>query len=528
MSDRTRNRINAAFDDDLASAPVPPSLRALSVRAAIASPRPRSRGPELLALVAALLVIAIVAIVFVATHTARNAPAPAGSTIPPAPIANAASAFDQEHGQMVIFGGNTSSNPATRDTWTWDGKYWRHVHPSVSPPARAGAVMAYDAARRNVVLFGGDSTWTWNGITWQLRHPVHQPPVQVNPGQFGVAMQYDPQTKTVLLLGAPSNKTLEALGPTAMFSWNGSDWKLLTPQTPSPLGAMTSGGRQVLMLAGGQVGGRYVTQTWRWDGTNWSLLDVKTNLPLLGTTSSAYDPGRDQLVLLTGDTWTWDGLKWTRQHPTLQPQLPGYMAYVPSLHEVVSWGDRTASVDNQMFGWDGSNWNLIEPGSVAWAVNNGKGRYNTRMTVDEAASMVRATVKNTHPVLLPTYLPSGGAWDALVQVSADDFNITYESDQRDKTITFGIVVANPPPGTGAHASDSRVKFRNAIGLKYSSDGYAEYFVYDTTDPLSQRWLIWNEPGSATSTMFATGSVPYFLSASGLTEQEFWQIANSLQ
>lgn len=131
--------------------------------------------------------------------------------------------------------------------------------------------------------------------------------------------------------------------------------------------------------------------------------------------------------------------------------------------------------------------------------------------------------------MLPAFLPSGGPFDAFVSVTPDDFNIRYESDQRDKTITFGIVVANPPPGTGAHASDARVKFRNAIGLKYSPNGYAEYFVYDTTDPLSQRWLMWNEPGTMTASL-PTGNnmVPYFLSAEGLTNAEFWQIANSLQ
>ena len=53
----------------------------------------------------------------------------------------------------------------------WDGSTWAKQAPASSPPARADAAMAYDAATGNVVLFGGvglagDSvpfgdTWTW-------------------------------------------------------------------------------------------------------------------------------------------------------------------------------------------------------------------------------------------------------------------------------------------------------------------------------------------------------------------------------
>jgi hypothetical protein len=74
---------------------------------------------------------------------------------------------------------------------------------------------------------------------------------------------------------------------------------------------------------------------------------------------------------------------------------------------------------------------------------------------------------------------------------------------------------------------SAVKFRNSVALKYRPAGYAEYFVYDTTAPTSQRYLSWIEPGSMTNPQLADPGVPYFLSATGLTDQEFWQVANSL-
>src|SRR5436305_10267179 len=51
------------------------------------------------------------------------------------------------------------------------GLNWTQQTPATSPPARAGGSMAYDAATRTVVLFGGGArapfadSWTWDGYT---------------------------------------------------------------------------------------------------------------------------------------------------------------------------------------------------------------------------------------------------------------------------------------------------------------------------------------------------------------------------
>jgi hypothetical protein len=71
----------------------------------------------------------------------------------------------------VLFGGQKSlSGPALSDTWTWNGKTWTQQHPVTSPSARWEPALAYDAATRTAVLFGGlvsltvgelGDTWTW-------------------------------------------------------------------------------------------------------------------------------------------------------------------------------------------------------------------------------------------------------------------------------------------------------------------------------------------------------------------------------
>lgn len=528
MSDPTRERILAAFDRELEASPLPPGLRERSMRGAIARPVSR-REPRLLALVAAVIALALIATLVIGTRLSRQSPIPAHSNVPPAPRSGAAVAYDQAHGELVVFGGLVGSGKqasAVNETWTFDGKRWTHQHPAVSPPPNMGGVMAYDLVRHQTVLLanpvhsasGALATWIWNGSTWRQIHPAHAPPTLSFASE-----QFDPITETVLLYGSSADQQPQ------MWSWNGSDWIQLQPATlPTAFSAsMVFDGEHVLLLSSTPepIGGRFFTQTWTWDGSTWNLLNPARDLPVLGyPISAAYDVSRDRLVLLTGDTWTWDRSTWIRQHPTVQPPTVGYMAYIPSLREVVSWGSVTDTTDGEMYAWNGTDWTLIQPGPAP-ETTNGKGGYAASMSPAQAAAIIRSTVKNSHPVLLPNSFP-GGPWDATVDLSsADDFTITYRSDQRDKTITVALDVANPPPGD-ADSSDTFVKFRNSLPLKYQRAGYAEYFVYDPSNPLSQRWLTWIEPGASIWTNGA--GAPYFLGADGLTDQEFWQVANSLK
>ena len=63
--------------------------------------------------------------------------------------------FDAARHDIVLFGGESDVPPfVLGDTWTWDGNAWKQEHPAKSPSPRAGAAIAYDATRRQVVLFG--------------------------------------------------------------------------------------------------------------------------------------------------------------------------------------------------------------------------------------------------------------------------------------------------------------------------------------------------------------------------------------
>jgi hypothetical protein len=88
------------------------------------------------------------------------------------------------------------------DTWVWDGTNWVQKFPANAPPARHGHAMAYDAARGQVVLFGGwdaaivNDTWVWDGTNWVQKFPANAPPAV-----GGHAMAYDAARGQVVLFG---------------------------------------------------------------------------------------------------------------------------------------------------------------------------------------------------------------------------------------------------------------------------------------------------------------------------------------
>jgi hypothetical protein len=89
-------------------------------------------------------------------------------------------AYDPVNSCVVLFGGqmnqSKTSNPTLGDTWTYSHGVWTNITATLllSPHARFGGVMAYDASDSVLVLFGGlsatlahsavlDDVWWFNG-----------------------------------------------------------------------------------------------------------------------------------------------------------------------------------------------------------------------------------------------------------------------------------------------------------------------------------------------------------------------------
>jgi Domain of unknown function (DUF4232) len=153
-------------------------------------------------------------------------------------------------------------------------------------------------------------------------------------------------------------------------------------------------------------------------------------------------------------------------------------------------------------------------GVIPWLplpANSMKSQSPKIMWPDQAAQDIRSTVTDVRPVLLPTAIPDG--FDAQFYDDASSFSVDYLAADGRK-ISFAIVVPNPAPGT-ANVGGGQRSFRGER---------AEYQIDDTTLPAGHRWLMWTEPGTSVG---GQPGVPYFLATDGLTESEFWNVANSI-
>src|SRR5881397_3502990 len=92
-----------------------------------------------------------------------SAEIPAAAT--PPRLVGASMAYDAARNEVTVFGtwyastefstGTVLPATPTAETWTWRDGTWRKLVPANSPPPRTWAGMAYDEARREIVLFGG-------------------------------------------------------------------------------------------------------------------------------------------------------------------------------------------------------------------------------------------------------------------------------------------------------------------------------------------------------------------------------------
>lgn len=231
------------------------------------------------------------------------------------------------------------------DTWTYNPakseNNWGNAQPVHAPSPRGFAAMAYDGARKNVVLFGGaryrnastvsDETWTWDGVDWTLRNPPEPRPQ----ARQKHSMVYDAHRKVVILFG-------------------------------------------------GAQGSKALNDTWAWDGATWKRLYPEVSPDARHSAAMAYDLCRAETVMfggvttlasnieqstVPGETWTFNGSTWTKEpeqplEPT--PRAGAGMTYLPAAGKVLMYGGFLTNeqspnspkqpIDPRVRVWDGSQW----------------------------------------------------------------------------------------------------------------------------------------------------------------------------
>jgi len=299
--------------------------------------------------------------------------------------------YDPLRGAVFLFAGNTSGSGDAADTQAWDGTAWSVLTPaSPAPQWRTNHGMAWQPARRSVVVFGGwyfapgaingtrlSDTWEWDGTAWRDRTPATSPPAR-----FGHALAHDStRGRTVLFGGVTTVDTWE---------WDGAGWFDVTPAGTKPsartaVAMAFESSRNRTILFGGSAAGVRQQDTWGWSGAAWTQLAVG-GPPARSEHALAYDPVRDRVVLFGGtnaagaalaDTWEWNGATnaWTNVTPASgnPPARAGHtLAYDAARGRVLlvgGAGGGTTYVD--VWEWSGSGWRDVTPPGAGPSARDG-------------------------------------------------------------------------------------------------------------------------------------------------------------
>ncbi|HZY93096.1 MAG TPA: hypothetical protein VFG07_10050 [Thermoplasmata archaeon] len=263
----------------------------------------------------------------------------------------AAMAYDAADREVVLFGGLTGAGGHFGNlTWVFHGGNWsaltsRQTH---APSPRFGPSLAYDAADRYLVLFGGvglGDTWKFSGGRWTqlLAGSPTGPSVR-----YGGLMAYDAALGKVVLIGGQGSWRP---GHNRAITWtyHAGLWTALN--VSSPPGAQTSlyapwncldydaglGGLVMVTINPGGLGAP--AQTWEFNGT-WQQLALPREPTALNVSVCTSDPRFGGVVLIGGPTWALVGRNWSVVNDSLVPAHagPSVMAYDVRDAEVVWYG----------------------------------------------------------------------------------------------------------------------------------------------------------------------------------------------
>ena len=246
-------------------------------------------------------------------------------------------AFDAARGELLTFGGCCYEG----DLWGFrDGAWTKHPPGLLAPGGRAGVAMVYDPIRRETVMFGASQyaeTWIWDGGAWRIHH-------QLNGPQFrnDTTMAWMPRIGKIVMFGGYPDASPDRLGKQLRdtWTWDGHEWKpVQSPVTPpsryAAALALDPSSGDLILFGGMDDAYASLNDTWRFDGTRWS--EVQTEIapgrrsylsmaanPALGAVELFGGYVREDFTSL-GDRWFFKDREWTQELEGIEngPLPPG-------------------------------------------------------------------------------------------------------------------------------------------------------------------------------------------------------------
>lgn len=282
----------------------------------------------------------------------------------PSPRKNASMAVDDSASMAVLFGG-IDGRRRNNETWIWTpaAGCWQEAdnHGDFVPGPRSAAMMAFDDANDEFVLFGGDEganlsdetyTMTIEGsrsegyeARWQLR----QVPSPTPSARESAALVPTGTGRGLLMFGGVTDKAPDPVVSDQAWIWDGRQWTAAGIE-PEPAEWPSARARHVMaydavndnvvLFGGMESGGVLSHETWIWEPQTASWSDTGAAGPAARKNAMfAFDPRVERTVLYGGedagglrsDVWEWDGTRWLdwsmRQGALIRKSAS--MAFVP-------------------------------------------------------------------------------------------------------------------------------------------------------------------------------------------------------
>ena len=303
----------------------------------------------------------------VAPQHATVVPQAAGSGLRAAPLApvqtiprpsTALLAYDSARRQLILVGCCDITAPAETAaiTWRWDGATWSVHHDALPPIVTGTGAIVGDPAARSVVLSAVDSgAWTWDGATWSgLSGPA-------SPARGLGVMAYDSAGQTVV----------EAMGGQT-WTWDGTAWQahstsgLGVPPEISSAATEPATGHAIVAFASETGDGRLALR--RWNGASWTSVGSDTAPSVDFGFQIASDPASGTVVYLgppvnsfypdaLPETWVWDGRSWARPSVDATPTHSGRL--ISAFDHAIFVEDAVGGRPPAMWLWTGHGWSKL-------------------------------------------------------------------------------------------------------------------------------------------------------------------------